>query len=664
MNPANILQLGMVAGALFLTSDGRVLASQGAERFETSSPNGALTLTVEIGEDLSWEVAHRGKSLIAPSGLSMTLADGRILGKAPQLSDARRRSVDQTLVPVVPVKSSSIRDNFNETVFGLGDYDLVVRAYDDAVAYRFRTRIAGDVTVHAEEVEFAFTADHKTYLPQEESFVSHNERTYLVKSLESIADGELASLPTLVEIDDGPKILLTEADLRSYPGLWLEGTGTTTLHGTLPRYVLEEKMTNDRNSEIVRRADYLARTSGTRSFPWRVAIVTDSGTDLLENQTVYKLSGQLELEDTSWIRPGRVAWDWWNANNLFGIDFEAGVNTATYEYYIDFGARFGIEYIILDEGWYVLGDLLTTAPDMDIPHLFAYAAERGVEIIPWVVWKTLEDQLEPALEQFERWGAAGIKVDFMQRDDQRMVEYYETIARAAAERQLLVDFHGAYKPAGLDRRFPNVITREGVKGLEHAKWSDEVTPEHDVTLPFIRMVTGPMDYTPGAMINAQKDSFRDVFHRPMSQGTRCHQLAMFVLYDSPLQMLADSPSHYEREPEAMEFLAAVPTTWDETIALEARIADYLLVARRHGVDWYVGAMTDWEPRALELDLSFLPEGTFLLSIWQDGPNAGRYASDFEYLSRAVTQEDSITIDLAPGGGWAGRLVPVVADWEN
>jgi alpha-glucosidase len=645
----------LLAATLLLTPLGSTHASTNADQQVVRSPNGRLVVTVAIGEALSWTVEFEGQPLLGPASLSMTLGDGRSLGEAPHLLSAEMRSVDETMQPIIPVKTSTVRNTYSELVLDFGDYDLIIRAYDDAAAYRFRTRLQGEITVRAEEVAFAFGGDHRVYFPREDGFVSHNERTYQERSLASIAEGELASLPTLVAIEGGPKVLVTEADLRSYPGLWLEGTGTTTLRGTLPAYVLEEKMTNDRDSEVVRRADYLARTTGTRSFPWRVAVVAARDADLLENQTVYLLSGEIEIDDTSWIRPGKVAWDWWNANNLFGVDFEAGVNTATYQHYIDFAARFGIEYIVLDEGWYVLGDLLTTAPDMDVPRLFDYAAEKGVEIIPWVVWKTLEDQLEPALEQFERWGAAGIKVDFMQRDDQRMVEYYETVARAAAKRHLLVDFHGAYKPAGLSRRFPNVITREGVKGLEHSKWSDEVTPEHDVTLPFIRMVTGPMDYTPGAMVNAQKESFRDIFRRPMSQGTRCHQLAMFVVYESPLQMLADSPAHYGGEPEAMDLLATVPTVWDETIALDARVADYLLMARRRDAEWYVAAMTDWQARELELDFSFLPKGSFRLDIWRDGPNASRYGSDFQRLVRTVSNRDIITIRLAPGGGWVGRL---------
>jgi alpha-glucosidase len=625
------------------------------ETYQARSPNGQLAISVEVGDTLRYSVNLGGQPLTAPAPLSMTLEGGRVLGHDAKLEEASTRNVDEVLEPVVRVKNAKIPDTYSELTLSFGDYDLILRAYDDAVAYRFRTRLGRDLVVMDEEVRFAFTSDHSVYYPLEEGFVSHNERQYEYRRLSSIQNKDLASLPALVDIADGPKVLITESDLRSYPGLWLRGTGGNELDGALPRYVTKERMANDRNPVVEVRGNELARTDGTRSFPWRVLVVAKRDGDLLENETVYKLAGGLELADTSWIRPGKVAWDWYNANNLFGVDFRAGVNTKTYEYYIDFAAEHGIEYIILDEGWYVLGDLLKASPDMDVPHLFRYAQDKGVSIIPWVVWKTLDVQLEAALDQFERWGAAGIKVDFMQRDDQWMVEYYERIAREAAKRHLLVDFHGAYKPSGLRRRFPNVITREGVQGLEHNKWSANSTPEHNLTLPFIRMVAGPMDYTPGAMVNAQKANFNIGFSRPMSLGTRCHQLGMFVIFDSPLQMLADSPSQYRREPEIMEFLSPVPSVWDETLALDAQVGDFALVARRSGDDWYVGAMTDWDPRELQIDFSFLPAGTYTAHIWADGRNADHYASDFQKQERTVSSGDTLGIALAPGGGWVARL---------
>ena len=356
------------------------------------------------------------------------------------------------------------------------------------------------------------------------------------------------------------------------------------------------------------------------------------------------------------LKPGKVAWDWWNWNNIYGVDFRAGINTETYKYYIDFASKYGIEYVILDEGWYKLGNLLNVVPEINVEELVTHGKAKNVGIILWVIWKTLDDQLEEALDQFVKWGVKGIKVDFMQRDDQWMVNYYYKIAREAAKRHLVVDFHGAYKPTGLIRTYPNVLTSEGVRGLENSKWSkDDPSPGHNVTIPFIRMLAGPMDYTPGAMINATTEQFQPIFNRPMSQGTRCHQLAMYVVYESPLQMLCDSPSNYLRELECMEFLSRVPTVWDDTRVLDAKIGEYILLARKSGNDWYVGAMTNWTARELEVDFSFLDAGNYNIEIYQDGINADRNAMDYKKVVRTVAKNEKLNIHLAPGGGWIARL---------
>ncbi|MCF8364593.1 MAG: glycoside hydrolase family 97 catalytic domain-containing protein, partial [Bacteroidales bacterium] len=356
-----------------------------------------------------------------------------------------------------------------------------------------------------------------------------------------------------------------------------------------------------------------------------------------------------------WIKPGKVAWDWFNALNIYGVDFESGLNTDTYKYYIDFASKFEIPYIILDEGWSDTEDLFSVNPDIDLPGLFSYAESKNVGIILWVVWNTLDRQLAEALEKFEAWGVKGIKVDFMQRDDQIMVNYYEKIAVEAANHHLIVDFHGSYKPTGLCRTYPNVITREGVHGLENNKWAESVTPEHNVTLPFTRMLAGPMDYTPGAMINCTEKQFKPIFSRPMSQGTRCHQLAMYVIYESPLQMLADSPSNYYKEPETMKFLKQIPVTWDETKVLDAKIGDYIIIARQKNNKWYLGAMTDWIPRDFEIDLSFLDDGEKQITIWKDGVNADKNPLDLKTVKSTVVKNEKIKIQLASGGGWVAVI---------
>jgi len=514
-----------------------------------------------------------------------------------------------------------------------------------------------NLKVNSEEATFNFAGDYNVYFPEEESFQSHNERLYNYLTLKEIDDKRFCSTPALVDTKGNIKIAISESDLYDYAGLWLKGTGTNSLKATFPGVALEVSLKRDRDEIVTKHADYIAQTVGTRTFPWRVLAITRNDAELISNQLVFLLGRpSAEGADFSWVKPGKVAWDWWNFNNIYNVDFRAGVNTETYKYFIDFASKNGIEYVILDEGWYKLGDLLTLEKDINMDELVSYAKSKNVGLILWVVWKTLDNQLEPAMKQFDKWGIKGIKVDFMERDDQWMVNYYWKIAEECAKHKLLVDFHGAYKPSGMYRTYPNYISNEGVKGLENCKWSADITPEHDVTLPFIRMWAGPMDFTPGAMVNATKSDFKDVFNSPMSQGTRCHQLAMYAVYESPLQMLADNPTHYYREPECLEFLSKVPSVWDETVVLDAKVADYVAVARKHGNEWYVGAMTDWTPRDLTLDFSFLEAGkSYTAVIYQDGINADRNANDYKKVTRTVSKGDKVTVKLAPGGGWACRI---------
>ena len=621
-----------------------------------TSPNDTVNVTVTLANQITYSVSFNGKRIIYQAGLGMTLDQQRVLALAPKLINSDTHRVDEILRPELRVKSEVIEDSYKElTLTFAGQYKVLFRAYDDAVAYRFETLFDKPIKVLKEKVAFNFARDAKVYFPEETSFQTHSERIYKELMLSEIAPTQFCGLPALVDLPGGPKVAITEVDLRDYAGLYLQGSLGTTLQGRLPKGAWNEKLKGDRNVLVTKRADFLAETQGRRSFPWRVLIFADEDADLLENQTVYKLAAPSLLKEHDWIRPGKVAWDWWNANNISGVDFRAGVNTETYKYYIDFAAQYGLEYIILDEGWYELGDLLAVVPEMDMEALFAYARKKKVGIILWVVWKTLNDQLTVAMDQFEQWGAKGIKVDFMQRDDQWMVNYYWRIAEEAAKRKMLVDFHGCYSPKGLRRTYPNVISREGVKGLENCKWSKDITPEHDCTIPFIRMLAGPMDFTPGAMVNRQEKNFNPVFDRPMSQGTRCHQLGMYVIYESPLQMLADTPTNYLREPECMEFLSAVPTVWDQTIVLDAKLGDYCVIARRSGKEWYVGAMTDGAERELRINLSFLDRGKYRAQIYEDGINADRCASDFKMIKRTVRADLNLKLKMAPGGGWVARI---------
>ena len=649
--------------AAVLWPAGSANAQQAAVKpLTVASPNGLIVVSVTAGSDLRWSVDVGGKPVLLPSSIGLTLDGGRVIGVLPRVRATTTRTVDQVLRPVVRVKRAEVRDRFSERRIDFtGDYSLIIRAYDDGVAYRFVTKIPGDIEVRAEDASFRFAGDHLLYFPEETSFLSHQERSYKRLRIAEVGT-RFSSLPAIVETD-GPKIAITEADLFDYPGMDLTGgSEPNSLKGLFPYYPAKVELARDRDEKVVERESYMAKTAGTRDFPWRVLVVAAADTTLLDTDIVYRLASESRIGDTSWIKPGKVAWDWWNFNNIYGVPFRAGVNTDTYKHYIDFAAENGIEYVILDEGWYKLGDLMTQMPGIDMEAIADYARQKKVGLVMWVIWKTLDLQMAPALDQFEKWGVKGIKVDFMQREDQWMVRFYERTAREAAKRHLLVDFHGAYKPTGLYRTYPNVITSEGVLGLENNKWGDLASPDNAVTFPFMRMMAGPVDYTPGAMMNATKADFKPIFNRPMSQGTRCQQLAMYVVYESPLQMLADSPSNYRREPESLAFLAGVPTEWDETKVLSAAVGEYILVARRSGTTWYVGAMTNWSARDLDVALSFLGgpstalgAGGWEADIFRDGPNADRVAVDYAHDKRVVGSSDRLRIHLAPGGGWVARI---------
>lgn len=626
--------------------------------YDLRSPDNRVELRIRTADRVHYDVLLNGRALLENCTLSLDV-EHKKLGIAPKVLDAKQRSNDQIIRPTIRQKFAQLRDAYNELRLTMdGGYAISFRAYNEGVAYRFETSLPHQqVKVYAEESNWNFPRDSIVYYPQEDSFFSHNERKYTPQHLSEIIPAYIATLPAIVDVGEGAKVAIAESDVHDYPGLWLQGTRGTGLAATFPPYPLKEKLEGDRDFRVVEAADYIAVTSGTRTFPWRVVGVAEKDGDLITNPIVWLLESPSQVQDTSWIKPGKVSWDWWNANNVYGVDFKAGINTETYKYYIDFAAKYGLQYIILDEGWYKLGNVLQVVPEINMEELTAYARQKNVGIILWVVWKTLDDQLIPALDQYAKWGIKGIKVDFMQRSDQLVMNFYERVSRECAKRKMLVDFHGDQKPASMTRTWPNLINAEGVRGMEWSKWSADAEPEHNVTLPFTRMFLGPMDYTPGAMRNATKSTFAPIFGQPMALGTRCHQLAMYVVYEAPLQMLADSPTNYLREPEMMDFLGPVPTEWDDTKVLEARIADYILVARRNGKDWWVGAMSGWTGRDLDVDLSFLGDGNFTMDAYQDGVNADRAASDYQKTTSRVTNNDKLKIHLAPGGGWAAHIQP-------
>jgi len=636
-----------------------VSAYSAPKTYKVTSPDGKIVVTVNAGTDIKLSASYQGREVITSLKAGLVQSTGKTFGENETVRKAVYGKIEQVLEPVVPQKHSKIDDRCNTLLITFrSGFAVNFRVYDDGIAYRFETALKDDLIIKNEISEITFPSGSRSWYPLEESFMSHNERQYIYSSVDTLKEKHLASLPALFTVDD-INVLLTEADIQDYPGMWLKGNGAGGLKGVFPQYPETERLKGDRNLFITKTKDYIAQTKGTRTYPWRAFVIAGNDAKLVESELVYKLGAPNTTGNTDWIKPGQVAWDWWNSNNIYGVDFRSGINTATYKYYIDFAAKNGIEYIIIDDGWYPLGlTVLKSIPELDIPELCRYAQSKNVGVILWVVWNLFWDEMDDAVALYEKWGVKGVKVDFMQRDDQKVVNFYHEAARKTFEHHLLIDFHGSYKPDGLIRTWPNAITREGVMGMENNKWSRNITPDHELTLPFTRMVAGPMDFTPGAMINMEKANFTPVFTRPSSQGTRVHQMALYVLYESPLQMLSDSPSNYMKEQECTDFLVNIPVVWDDLKVLEAKIADYLLLARRSGNDWFVGALTDWNAREMVLDLSFLPAGEFVIEIFQDGINADKHAQDYKHLKKNVKQGEKLKINLAPGGGWVARISPV------
>lgn len=632
--------------------------------FSVTSPDGQLILKVELTKDIAYSLLYKGNEVITKSPISLKIKNGPVLGHTPKLRKHKITSTNRTLHPLFG-KRNVISDNFSElTLEFKGKYSIIFRMYDEGMAWRFETKFKNDIIVENEEVSFRFTNDPLIWgaFTPKSSFEHSYENNYTTTHLSAMPSG-IVQLPVLVNTSNDIKLLITEASLEDYPGFHLQkSVEGKTLKGSFPNFPIKWKKGGHMNFElpVSKRADYIAETSGKRKFPWRVVKVASNDVELLDTDLIYKLSDpEVPGIDFSWVKPGKVAWDWWNALNLTGVDFKTGINTETYKYFIDFASTNGIDYINLDEGWSNQYDLMDLSKEVDLTEIVSYAKQKGVGVILWCVFWPLDEKLEEAMSKYESMGIVGLKVDFMDRDDQWMVNYYHRIARAAAQHHLLVNFHGAYKPAGLHRKYPNVINRESVRGLEYNKFNpDGTTPDYAVTIPFIRMAAGPMDYTPGAMHNAQKANYNTSMERPMSMGTRCNQLAMYIVYEAPLQMLSDAPTAYEKEQESLDFIAAMPTTWDDTKAISGKVGEYVVIARKKNNRWYVGAMTNWNERDIEIDFSFLGNGNYNAEVFKDGVNANRFGNDYKKETHEVNKHSRLKFHLSTGGGLAIKLVPV------
>ena len=636
-----------------------------SQNLNIQSPNKKIEVTILLKDSLSYSIKYNDTEIVSPSKIDL-IVDDKDMCINPALKSKEKNSVDEKIFPLIKEQKAEIRNNYNQLkLLFKNNLGIIFRVFNNAFAYRFYTNFDKKITIKDEYSNFNFAGDYNIYVPiihcrnEVDCFHTSYEENYSHLKLSELSPDSMAFLPVVVEIPNKLKITITEADLYDYAGIYLSRNknNSTSLSAEFPAYPKEEKIFGGEFKQLLvtKREDYIAVTNGKREFPWRILIFAEKDEDLLNNDVVYKLSEKNDTTDFKWVKPGKSTEEWIISRNLYGVDFKTGVNTDTYKFYIDFASKFNLEYVMLDAGWSVNSDLLKVVPELNMKEILDYAKQKNVGIILWCLALSMKNEMKPALDQLQKWGVKGILVDFMDRDDQEMVNFYEEVLREAAERKLFVNFHGAYKPTGIRRKYPNLLTRESVLGHEYNMWSSRVTPEHDLNIAFIRNIAGPMDYEGGCMVNAQKDNFRSIFGRPMSQGTRTHTLAQYEIYVSPLQYLGGNPSDYLREPEFTNLLAGIPTTWDDTKVIDAKISEYILIARKHGEDWYIAAMTNWTPRTFELNFPFLDNGTYKAVICKDGINADKYGSDYKIINSSIDNKEKIKIEMAPGGGWFAKL---------
>ena len=629
------------------------------------SPDGKIQIVIENDTTLRYRVLYNDTLLIHPSAVALDL--GRlVLGKHTPVVKAERKTIDETIIPAVAQKQSLVRNKANEiTLYFKGGHGIVFRAYNEGIAWRFHTAMKDSVFVRNETATVACSEKDSVWFPcmtdwpRDDRLNTSFEVVYRLYAAKDILPDSVGPAPALVVKSNGIKIGIAESDVTDYPGMFISGVSGRkgVLKGVFPAYPAQTVVEGDlyQVRAVVKRHPWIARTAGTRAFPWRVLIIAPDDGVLLSNDLVWSLASPQKIRETDWIRPGKAMDNWIIDGILYGVDFLSGNNTESYKYYIDFASRYGVEYIMIEPEWNAMRDILTPIPAMNMPELFAYAREKHVGLWLWTEALALSRNREAVLDSFRRWGAAGLMVDFFNRNDQLTVNELEEIAASAAKRKLILMFHGVFPSSGFERTWPNVLTREAVLGSEYNKWSSWPTPEHNLAIAFIRGLSGPFDYEPLVLPNATRESYRVVGSHPMAMGTRCAELAKYIVYASPFQVIAGSPVDLAKDDACIRLIANIPTTWDETVVPAARVNEYAVVARRKGTDWYLGGMNNSRARTLSIDLSFLGEGNYTARIFQDGANAHRHAGDYKVITQTVTCRHTLEIPFAPGGGYVAEF---------
>jgi len=635
-----------------------VVTTQAKNKSEVKSPDGNIKVSIQLDDKISYSISYDQTVLLENNILQMKLRN-EVLGENPKLMSKKEMKVNNKLTPLVPLKFSTVENEYNQlTLQFKGNYSVEFRVYNQGIAYRFITNKKGAIEIMDEEVEFNFPDNYLLHLQQVwRTFGTPYEEPYThLTSSEFTEESKMSTLPILIDTKKQYKILFSETNVFDYPAMLMCGTDHYGVSGAFPPNVTQQEFKGNDRIVITQEADYIARTDGKRSFPWRYFVISKDDTDIIENTMMYCLAEPCRIKDPSWILPGQTVWDWWNYAMPYDVDFVAGRNQDTYKYFIDFAAANNIPYTLIDDGWSnSRSEPFKANPNVDMPSLMQYAKEKDIKVILWMHWTAIENHMDSIFKIYADWGVSGLKIDFMERNDQWMVNFYERTAKEAAANNMIVLFHGSFKPSGLEHTYPNVLSYEGVRGLE---WKKEATPDNSIYLPFMRNAVGPMDYTPGAMVSMQPEYYANSDYNPAAVGTRALQLAHFVIFESGMQMLADNPTRYNKEKECFDFITQVPVTWDETRALAAEVGEYAVVAKRKGAKWFIGAMTNskLKERIIEIDLSFLDQNhSYKITSFEDGPNANYVAMDYKKREGTVKFGEKIKIKMAKSGGWAAII---------
>ena len=648
----------LLVGVILLTNAQSLLA----KTYDVNSPNGKLTARIAIEEQCQLSILLDNEELMAPSTIDLTLKDGKQAYSQAKVARSKRSSINETIeAPMYRQASFTFKANQLDLKLK-GGFGLIVLATDEGVAYRFYQTNKGTTTIYDEVADYQFGADRTAWL----AYSTNKEKPYAMafqniyhETAITKAEDQAAFLPVTIDCDKA-KVTLLESDVVSYPGMFIRANDGS-LKAEFAPYPKAMDYYRWRGMSYVKETeDYIARNEGAHSYPWRILAVTEDDTQMPLNNMVYALARENKIGPTDWIKPGKVAWDWWNDWNLRGVDFVAGINYDTYKYYIDFAAAHGLEYIVLDEGWYDSNkaNIMQPIEEVRLPELIAYAKSKGVDIVLWTVFNVIDEKLEEACKHYADMGIKGFKVAFLDRNDQTAFEMVERLAECAARHHLMLDLHGIYAPVGLNRTYPNIVNYEGVFGMEEVRWTElkNDMPLYDVTFPYIRMMAGAVDFTPGAMRNGTKEDWAAIYNKPISMGTRCHQAACYIVHDSPFTMLADSPTNYEDDEPYTQYIASLPTVFDETRILQGKMGEYIVTARRLGDTWYIAGQTNWDARDLTIDFSFLTEGKkYKAHLLTDGINAHHDAEDYRLSTMNCSSTTQQAIHLAPGGGFVIKL---------